>query len=272
MTRKALNKAKAAQRKKSEQRRDGDGVRVRGRQGAAMRVRRVEANPICAECAALGLVEPTTEIDHIVPIAFGGTDTDDNVQGLCTPCHAAKSALEQAGQEAGATHPTWLKPSRVPVVIVCGPPAAGKSTWVDEASGRNDLVIDVDRILARLNGGQAHQVGGRHLGQAIRARNIMLADLARTDATRAWFITSAPTAAERQWWSDQLGGASRCIIRVMDPGQQECARRAIARGTPHHVPVIAAWHLNSRKPWLPPKARAPRPETGADGLGPGGVW
>jgi len=34
--------------------------------------------------------------DHIVPIAAGGSAADpDNQQGLCTPCHGYKTAVEQ---------------------------------------------------------------------------------------------------------------------------------------------------------------------------------
>jgi 5-methylcytosine-specific restriction endonuclease McrA len=45
-------------------------------------------------CLAKGRVTPATERDHIVPLSQGGTDTDDNVQGLCHECHKAKSQKE----------------------------------------------------------------------------------------------------------------------------------------------------------------------------------
>lgn len=39
---------------------------------------------------------PATEADHIVPIAAGGTnDPTTNGQGLCSPCHAAKTRAER---------------------------------------------------------------------------------------------------------------------------------------------------------------------------------
>ena len=37
------------------------------------------------------------EADHIVPVAEGGAEHDvTNGQGVCTPCHAAKTAAEAA--------------------------------------------------------------------------------------------------------------------------------------------------------------------------------
>lgn len=51
----------------------------------------------CAQCGA----EPVTgrgglELDHVVPVAEGGTDGLDNLQWLCPSCHAEKSRREAA--------------------------------------------------------------------------------------------------------------------------------------------------------------------------------
>ena len=47
-------------------------------------------------CRCCGLVTTELEIDHIVNLARGGTDTDDNLQALCGPCHKEKTAKEAA--------------------------------------------------------------------------------------------------------------------------------------------------------------------------------
>ena len=36
------------------------------------------------------------ELDHIVPLADGGTEMPENLQALCAPCHRAKTAREAA--------------------------------------------------------------------------------------------------------------------------------------------------------------------------------
>jgi len=69
-----------------------------------MRDRLFMSNPLCVECERLGRVTLATQRDHIKPLAEGGTDDDDNVQGLCVDCHEAKSKAEAA---RGASR-AWL--------------------------------------------------------------------------------------------------------------------------------------------------------------------
>jgi 5-methylcytosine-specific restriction protein A len=45
----------------------------------------------CAMCGVLA-----TEVDHVIPLAEGGTDTDANKQSLCHPHHAEKTKREAA--------------------------------------------------------------------------------------------------------------------------------------------------------------------------------
>ncbi len=55
--------------------------------------------PRCRDCLAKGIVTQATTPDHIVPLALGGTDTDDNIRCLCEPCHTKRTA-EQFGHRA----------------------------------------------------------------------------------------------------------------------------------------------------------------------------
>ncbi|MEU9708005.1 HNH endonuclease signature motif containing protein [Streptomyces sp. NPDC047967] len=50
----------------------------------------------CFACQACGSRE-RLEVDHIVPVARGGSWTLDNAQVLCQPCHKAKTARDRAG-------------------------------------------------------------------------------------------------------------------------------------------------------------------------------
>jgi 5-methylcytosine-specific restriction protein A len=47
-------------------------------------------------CQACGTVTLDLEVDHIINVAQGGTDADDNLQALCVPCHKGKTAEESA--------------------------------------------------------------------------------------------------------------------------------------------------------------------------------
>lgn len=55
-----------------------------------------QVNLTCANCGCVGPLET----DHVVPLHRGGKDEWSNLQSLCVPCHAAKTARE-AGERAG---------------------------------------------------------------------------------------------------------------------------------------------------------------------------
>lgn len=52
-------------------------------------------DPLCAECKRQGRITLAVERDHIVSLGEGGLDEPENTQGLCIPCHAAKSLAER---------------------------------------------------------------------------------------------------------------------------------------------------------------------------------
>ena len=63
------------------------GKRIRGRKGQALRKARLRNEPLCRICKAEGRITLATVPDHILPLAKGGTDTDDNIRCLCADCH-----------------------------------------------------------------------------------------------------------------------------------------------------------------------------------------
>ncbi|QNE73990.1 HNH endonuclease [Streptomyces finlayi] len=63
---------------------------------AAARLRRAVRKSMGAECrVCLRFCLPSQlDIDHVVPLAKGGEDVDENVQALCKLCHKAKTAMD----------------------------------------------------------------------------------------------------------------------------------------------------------------------------------
>ena len=57
----------------------------------------LHSEPLCRECKRQGRLTPATEVDHIVPLAAGGTNDFENVQSLCHECHSRKTATEDGG-------------------------------------------------------------------------------------------------------------------------------------------------------------------------------
>jgi 5-methylcytosine-specific restriction enzyme A len=65
------------------------------RRWRAVRMAHLQAEPLCRSCKAEGRVAAATIVDHVKPMKQGGAPFDDaNLQGLCSPCHSAKSIRE----------------------------------------------------------------------------------------------------------------------------------------------------------------------------------
>jgi len=69
--------------------------RIRGSALQKIRREHFARDPLCVHCRAKGLTRLATELDHVVPLHKGGTDTADNRQGLCTEHHVEKSKTER---------------------------------------------------------------------------------------------------------------------------------------------------------------------------------
>jgi 5-methylcytosine-specific restriction enzyme A len=70
------------------------GKRLTGRPLQRIRMQVLRDEPLCRHCSARGLVAVAVEVDHITPLHVGGTYDRSNLQGLCKPCHAIKTAGE----------------------------------------------------------------------------------------------------------------------------------------------------------------------------------
>ena len=160
-------------------------------------------------------------VDHIIRKADGAGDEVAGLQTLCASCHGKKTVREQNGvanPEKWSLHPKWMPRSCIPVTLVCGPPASGKSTYVDQHKEPTDLVIDLDVIASEKAGTTLHTWGIKWLGGAVRKRNEMLANLHKPDSKHhrmAWLIVTEPKAEDRQWWIDRLG-VSRVVVVETD--------------------------------------------------------
>lgn len=233
--------------------------RVTGRRGVELRKRRLERDGyLCVECRKNGVspIPIAVQVDHIVPLHMGGLDEDDNCQSLCGPCHDDKSRAEQFDKAVNLTHPDWLTPSAVPITIVCGPPASGKSTYCRTHAGAGDIVVDLDELA----GGTHLVLTRQQLDGALQRRNKILGRLRHAKNCKAWFIVSAPTQAEREWWQGKLGGE----VRVLDPGIEVCIARAKERGTSFQVPVIKAWYA-PQEWWAKDLRKSVKKPIGIDG-------
>lgn len=131
------------------------------------------------------------------------------------------------------------------VILVCGPPAAGKSTYVREHRGAEDIVIDYDLIAQEF--GLGRQRPDYTAAKLLRARNERLAALSQEPPDRvAWVIAGAPSPAGRRWWQLALGVKPEDVV-LLKPDRRELIRRIM--DDPERLPVRSL-HVQLVDRWL----------------------
>lgn len=86
-----------------------------GRHGVIDRERiRRRDKGLCQECLRNGRASIGHQVDHIVPLSAGGSDTDGNKELLCLDCHKAKSRAERRARAGGPEKSTTRAPYTVP--------------------------------------------------------------------------------------------------------------------------------------------------------------
>jgi 5-methylcytosine-specific restriction protein A len=175
--------------------------------------------PLCAAHRELGRLVPATLVDHIVPHQGDQTlfwDTS-NWQPLCAPCHAEKTYRDEAAFGQDREYPRALRAPKCDVVLVCGPPGAGKSTYVAKRAKPADLVIDFDQILAEISRRPIYEGYPEYGKRALAERNRRLLALADEPARRrAWVIVGAPGHA-RTWWTGRLKPSRTVVLAPLLP-------------------------------------------------------
>jgi len=199
----------------------------------------------CQQCGQV-VFGRSAHCDHKVPKSQGGSDLLSNVQTLCASCHQIKTNKESVGNDHCSLRPTWIRTPNIPVTIVCGPPAGGKSTYVRQHKKNGDYVIDLDAIASKLAGSTEHSWSFDVLDKAIKQRNKMLDGLADASNAKAWFIVCEPSAANRGWWRDKL----KANTVVIETAANVCEQRIAADSERQRQKGNADqwWQIYSRSP------------------------
>lgn len=151
-------------------------------------------------------------------------------------------------------HPRWFRPLFVPLTIVCGPPASGKTTYVETHKGDRDIVFDLDAIALKLHGKRVSLLDKDRMLDCIKHRNQGLADLmwakAKGSYDRAWLIVAEPAAHKRQWWADKVKPDQMVILETP---AAECVARAkadtgAARASTVEASIRKWWTTYTRRP------------------------
>jgi shikimate kinase len=166
--------------------------RMRGRKLQARRMRVADRDGyLCQICGKLAVNDGVA--DHIVPLSEGGSEGDDNMQWLCEDCHSIKTQEEaRRGRERGGRDGK--------VVVVYGPPGAGKTRWAMEWMKAGDIIVDLDLIYSALSGQPVHHKPDNLLGFVLDTREAIyrLLDVRRKVAATVWIVISGARKDERQ--------------------------------------------------------------------------
>ncbi|MFF9625435.1 AAA family ATPase [Streptomyces griseosporeus] len=132
--------------------------------------------------------------------------------------------------------------------VVTGPPAAGKSSWIDAHAKPTDVVIDLDRITRALTGPGAPNWNQHplHLRVAHRARYAAMDEAFQLlDQLDVYLIHTMPSAKHLAKYK-RLGAR----IVVVDPGESVVKRRIEAMRDTSMRRVASRWYRSqqSRRP------------------------
>jgi hypothetical protein len=187
-----------------------------------------------------GCTKLATTADHIIPRSLGGDPwAIENGRPACHPCNSKR------GNGLGTATPG------VRVVVVVGPPAAGKSTYVREHAAADDVVVDLDVIASALrgpNGDPTHIYPAHVRHVAIAARQAAIRRAVRlAERVTVWLVHSIPSAAQLERYRAE----GYEVVRV-DPGAAVVVERARALRPAETMAHVDRYYLGQSGTVVPP--------------------
>lgn len=131
------------------------------------------------------------------------------------------------------------------LIVVTGPPAAGKSSWIRAHATARDVVIDLDLMaLAMAGPGADHHAHDPTLLRIVhRARQAAIHEAERhLQTTDVYLIHTMPGAKHRARYK-RLGAR----IVTVDPGEAIVRQRVRDMRQPAMEAVVTRWYRDHRK-------------------------
>ncbi|MHB9862177.1 hypothetical protein [Streptomyces sp. YIM S03343] len=129
--------------------------------------------------------------------------------------------------------------------VVTGPPAAGKSSWIEARARPTDVVIDLDRLAAALSGPGAPSwtQDGIALKVAHRARYAAIDEAVKhLDQTDVYLIHTMPSP---KWLARYRRHGAEVV--AVDPGKDIVMQRIADMRSPGLQAVATRWYAQHTK-------------------------
>lgn len=124
--------------------------------------------------------------------------------------------------------------------VVVGPPASGKSTYVDEHAAENEVKVDFDRIAQAFGSGIPHGSVEPFRTVAFAARSAAIRRILDENID-AWIIHSRPSVEQVEAYERADAefilvdpGIDQCLEQAADDDRPEAQSRPFATGTTIH--------------------------------------
>jgi len=178
---------------------------------------------------------------------------DGNYPGAVPPEEAVQDAEEARAIRAAA--------ARVKAVVVHGPPASGKTTYVQQNKKENDVVFDFDKVMQALSGKELHEASEPLISYCLDIRDLIV-QKARVNQRigTTWIIATKVRPEFRRTMADLEPSYVRmeatleeCLQRV----DEDPARAAVAEKTKQVI-----------RDFFAEEAQASEPVTAAEGFVP----
>lgn len=199
-----------------------------GRANQAMTAKVLETYGTSCWLKLPGCTRVATTKDHVIPYNLGGANSLENYRPACKHCNSTRGKRIISGYGA-----------RIKVII--GPPAAGKTTYVQQHAKPGDVSIDLDAIARALMPNppaSTHVYPDYVRSIAIAARKAAIVRASRqASGATIWIIHAIPhpdTLAEYR--------ALHYEIITIDPGRTVVEQRAKAQRPGFMLPHVGRWY------------------------------
>lgn len=131
------------------------------------------------------------------------------------------------------------------LTVVTGPPAAGKSTWVEARAKPEDIVVDYDRLASALSGpgGDPHDRAPAVKRATWAAREAAIRSaLKQANAANVYVIHTSPSAERMAEYA-----AAGAKIVTIDPGQDVIRQRVSSERPIEMAAVAEDWYRTDRQ-------------------------